>query len=360
MGVFAYFLANGVVMLHSAVLSREQMMVWGWRLPFILVVVPGVVAAWGRRRMPESELFLESLKSRTESNFVGFSFESPAITPQGTCGDHPTRRREGMRHLNADAAGNILYKHSSAMVICIGALSCPSVTGYVGLTWTASYLQQRGMPAVSSLGVTLISRFLHLLLLPYAGRLIDIHGIGWLTLRSSAATVLVGLPVFVMLDIRPTDFTVVLLTLGFGLGSATSFHHPFLFCAELFPTPVRSFCLGISWNLALCIWGGGSIVCAQASLRMSAYGPGFMISASGLVSIVSVLWAKREERLGRLCLAHRRASPYWEAGSPRPTEHRTWSHVKAAPVASIDAYPSQVRTPTLLTTGAVVGKVSSP
>ncbi|CAK9108331.1 Putative proline/betaine transporter [Durusdinium trenchii] len=41
-------------------LGEEQMMDWGWRIPFLLALFPGLLATMGRRCIPESGLFLRA------------------------------------------------------------------------------------------------------------------------------------------------------------------------------------------------------------------------------------------------------------------------------------------------------------
>merc|ERR1712032_1664978 len=59
-----------VYSLHET-LGEERMMQWGWRLPFLLSIIPGAIALWGRRRMPESEVFVkEQLHTTTKQTDV--------------------------------------------------------------------------------------------------------------------------------------------------------------------------------------------------------------------------------------------------------------------------------------------------
>ena len=41
-------------------LGEEKMKEWGWRIPFLAALVPGVIATAGRRCMPESQDFLDA------------------------------------------------------------------------------------------------------------------------------------------------------------------------------------------------------------------------------------------------------------------------------------------------------------
>lgn len=41
-------------------LGDGAMTQWGWRLPFLLALLPGSLAIWGRRRLGETAMFLAS------------------------------------------------------------------------------------------------------------------------------------------------------------------------------------------------------------------------------------------------------------------------------------------------------------
>lgn len=49
------------------ILGEETMVSWGWRIPFILALLPGVIAASGRRCIPESRSLLEAQANTAET-----------------------------------------------------------------------------------------------------------------------------------------------------------------------------------------------------------------------------------------------------------------------------------------------------
>ncbi|CAL1138628.1 unnamed protein product, partial [Cladocopium goreaui] len=49
------------------ILGEETMVSWGWRIPFFLALLPGVIAASGRRCIPESRSFLEAQANTAET-----------------------------------------------------------------------------------------------------------------------------------------------------------------------------------------------------------------------------------------------------------------------------------------------------
>ncbi|MCH1878691.1 MFS transporter [Alcaligenes ammonioxydans] len=70
---FVFFSAAVGILAASAVgwvlttwLTRAEMAAWGWRIPFLLGALGGVVGLWIRRSIPETEAFSESKKAGVE------------------------------------------------------------------------------------------------------------------------------------------------------------------------------------------------------------------------------------------------------------------------------------------------------
>jgi len=57
-GSIAFLLASAVTGLCEHNFGPEAMEQWGWRVPFLLSLPPGLVAMWGRRSLVETEEFL--------------------------------------------------------------------------------------------------------------------------------------------------------------------------------------------------------------------------------------------------------------------------------------------------------------
>merc|ERR1719204_2277497 len=53
----AFAVASGIVTLMESVLTLEQMMTWGWRIPFLISIVPGAVLILSRGNLHETEDF---------------------------------------------------------------------------------------------------------------------------------------------------------------------------------------------------------------------------------------------------------------------------------------------------------------
>lgn len=71
--------------------------------------------------------------------------------------------------------------------------------------------------------------------------------------------------------------------------------------------------MGISYNIGFSVFGGLAPVLSQASLDASAFGPGLVLSLSGLVTAATVLGAQLCHSRGLVRLAHVREVPYFSS-----------------------------------------------
>ncbi|CAE8740863.1 unnamed protein product [Polarella glacialis] len=246
-GAIAFILSSGTVAFLVAVLGPEAMLDWGWRIPFLIVIVPGLISFWGRHGLPESEIFLEEQRMRSERREHQEAAELDTFTQQSTAG--PTRKFQG-------------YCRECLCPVIIGfvaSVAC-AVASYSGV-WAPSYLQKQGMPQIDAL--------------------------------------LVGLPVFYGLSsavalgngsLSLSTAAFLFVSLGWGIVVGVVGSTLCVFVAELFPTSWRSRGFGLSYNLGLGYFGGtAGLMDNMLSEAFPAYGPGLYWSLAGLVSMIVLL-----------------------------------------------------------------------
>merc|ERR1712048_97579 len=153
------------------------------------------------------------------------------------------------------------------------------------------------------------------------GCLADVQGVGAATALGGGILALCGLPLFTILHLHPTNFTVVLLVYGLGYGFVGAmFATTNLFVTELFPTKVRNVGVGMAWNIGLTIFGGLGPAMAQASLSLSPLGPGILMSAGGIVTVATIFSGLLLQRRGKIQMAHVRMEPYFGTCGSREKE----------------------------------------
>ncbi|CAE8583469.1 unnamed protein product [Polarella glacialis] len=306
--------ARAVVYVMVELLGEEQMMQWGWRIPFLLALLPGLIAMVGRRYLPESEAFLE--RKAAEQEVAESSSDEGSNT--GSSADECSKPQT-----STFSVVKVLFRsHPHALLVGIGFTVSYAVFLYGGFVWGHSFLKAHGASEETLLLSGVIARLLQCLMALPVGWLADVRGVGWVTLVGAGAMTVAGVPLWMSLQSNPTDSTVVLVTYGVGyglLGSLTGTVF-YLFVVELFPTALRNMGVGISFNIGFAIFGGFAPFLAQVSLESCWLGPGILYSAGGLVTLVTILWGIRLQRRGILRLAHVRPEPYfgswaWAAGT---------------------------------------------
>jgi len=292
-GVFAFLLADGVALLSEELLGQERMVRWGWRLPFLASLGPGLLSLWGRLRLPETEEFLcEQRRLR------GFA----------EAGTKPGAQEAG---LSRRAVAEFCTLHGRAALVGFGASAGIGTTFYVGLVWCPAHLKEAGMDPTTAGCIGALGNAVALLTLLLAAHLGDVVGIGYCKLLGFAGGAVLGVPLFAALAANPNSALAGFLcvSLGCGLLGGLQGSAMLLFCAELFPAPVRALGFGLSYNLSVAVFGGLGGVLAEASLRATPLGPGLLLSCTSLLSLASVVAALLLQSRGALRLSHVRGAP---------------------------------------------------
>mmetsp|Transcript_33658 Transcript_33658/g.110151 ORF Transcript_33658/g.110151 Transcript_33658/m.110151 type:complete len:488 (+) Transcript_33658:62-1525(+) len=289
--------AQFVVYAITRALGEEAVKAWAWRLSFLLALIPGLVAIWGRRGIPESHMFLEQQKEEQ----AGASAETQEVGLE-------VRQVSSTRRVKA-----IVSAHWLNMLIGGGALASTAILQYGGFVWGQSFLAHAGLTADDTMLVGLCSRVVMLVLAMPVGWLADVVGVASVMLIGSLGFMLAGLPLWSMVQRNPQDLNQMMLSLGVGFGVLGSLVGtvPFYFVVELFPTAVRNTAVCICWNVSLSIFGGLAPIVAQVSVSWSPLGPGIMYAVGGFISVLSIQLGLFLQSRNMVQLTHVRKEPYF-------------------------------------------------
>jgi MHS family proline/betaine transporter-like MFS transporter len=271
-GTFAgYILGAIVVTVADAQLSHDQLISWGWRLPFFVALPLGIVGVYLRTRL--------------------------ADTPAYDALEREAQEREKENR----AAGELkkLARLWPFLLVCMGLVLAWNVTNYMLTSYMPTYVtdtlpKMQGGSSVSST----TSQYLQiavmavaLVTIPLLGRLSDRVGrkpIAWV---GSVGLVVLAFPMIELIR-HQTGVSIFLGLLIMGL---------LLICfsatmpstlPSLFPTDVRGAGLSVSFNVSVSAFAGttsvvvGALVSATGDLNWPAY---YLIIA-GLIGCASV-WA---------------------------------------------------------------------
>ncbi|USX53939.1 MFS transporter [Lentzea sp. HUAS12] len=227
-----------VMILLQALLDERQMSEWGWRVPFAVGAVAGVVVMYLRRTMDESEHFKAS-----------------------------DARKGGLRTL--------LTEHPRQLVAVLGL----AIGGTVAFYTFTSYLQKymvntAGIPKETAAVIGFAALTVFMFLQPAAGAISDRYGRRPVMLGFSVAGILLTVPILTVLG-RTTNpwaaFGIMVLGLTF-LSGYTALSA--IIKAEMFPTNVRALGVGLPHAIVTATFGGLSEPIALAlkqAGRESAY-----------------------------------------------------------------------------------------
>lgn len=266
----AFGIGAGLVCLLEAFLSEDEMQQFGWRIPFWLTSIPGGVSLYLLSYATESHLFLES---------------------RATVDVHASDPHFKSRCFHA-----------------VGALAASASWWYVGTVYIVTFLKDEGLADADATFCGFLSQLVSAMFSLLFGLLIDVHGVRFYSRTGAVLIGIAGIPLYMWLHASPTFMTAVgagLLTgvvTGYATSSAT------LYSAEIFPTRVRQEGVGVSYNLAVLLFGGmGPLLCAVVDTW---WFPGTWICVAAMVSSVSMYYYSSLHDSKLLTAAHIRPEFY--------------------------------------------------
>lgn len=270
------------------------MLVWGWRVPFLLSILPGAVALWGRNTMLDAEALEDEDEERAGAGAgAGDAGSEAASRPRRCC--------------------QLLRGYWPNLLIGFGGTIGIATMWFSAAFWPLTAILDPYLGS-NSLWVGFTVQVVGIAVTPVAGWLTDTIGVAFVTFAGAAFFALIGLPVYLVITSTPSYAPVAFLGVGLFYGLAQGFAGAtiYLFAGELFPKIMRCRGMAVSYNIAVTLAGGFGSSISQALLGVApAYGPGLFYSATGLWSALTVLTAVFLQRRGLVRLTHRRLAPYF-------------------------------------------------
>jgi len=255
-------LASGLITLLLALLSSEQMQAWGWRIPFYVGSLVGLIALAIRLRVQETPLF-EQLKARE------LIAKAPLI--------------------------EALREQPREILIAFAMSSYVAVSYYLVVAFVPTYLQSFvGMDHVDALTIATAASLLNIMVIAPPAWVSDRLGRKPVMIASSAGLALLGYPLFLMLSsggfattLAAALLFVILAASFFGAGNTTA--------VERFSTRVRYSGFALGYNVGAAIFGGTTPLIAAWLIHStgSNVAPAWYLIAAS-VAILLVIWRLRE------------------------------------------------------------------
>lgn len=294
-------------------LGKENMEDWGWRIPFVIAIIPGTIATLGRRCMPESDEFLEGRARGPAAQ----ADESEASESQIS---ETVKSGIGARGEACGKMKQLISGHWATLLVGIGAVVAVSVLQYGGLIWCSVLLQKKGTDSPILLAAGITARISSILLVPAVSWLADMQGIAWILFLGSSMLALLGTPLYMVMTTYFNSFEAVVASYGLGYGLIFTFIGMifFVYVCELFPVDVRNAGVGLSYNIGFCCFGGFAPMIFEAAFEHNTWAPGFLLSLAGLTTTASIIVSLLLQRKGKMQLTHIRPEPYFSpCGVPK-------------------------------------------
>ncbi|MEV5474262.1 glycine betaine/L-proline transporter ProP [Streptomyces sp. NPDC052207] len=247
-----YIGGAGLVTLLTALLSSDDLMAWGWRIPFLIAGPMGIIGLYLRMRLEETPAFAAEVEKAEAA-----------------------RPRVPLREMISD--------QWKALLLCMGLVLVFNVTDYMLLSYMPSYLtSELKYDETHGLLVVLGVMALMMVVQPFAGALTDRIGRRPLIAAGCAGFLFLSVPAVLL--IRQGGLLAVALGMG-ALGLLLVCFTAAMPAAlpALFPTRVRYGSLSIGFNVSVSLFGGTTplvvtaLIGATGNMMMPAY---YMMAAA--------------------------------------------------------------------------------
>ncbi|UXM92269.1 MFS transporter [Paenarthrobacter sp. JL.01a] len=264
-------MAAGVLAVLAATMPESEFLAWGWRIAFGLSALLVIIGLVLRLYVQETPLFKEAQRKR----------EAEAAT----------ERKMPLA---------ILFRRNwREILIATGSRMGENAGFYIYSLFIITYVTQiMGQPRQTGLTAVMIGQAVAVVAIPILALYADKVGRKPIMIGASIATVVWAFAFFALLNTGQV-WGIIAAAVGGLLIFAAYSSVIGAFFSELFPTDVRYSGTSVAYNLASLIAGSLSPIIALA--LYSAFGTGYAIgiylAAMGVISMVSVMFAKETKGL---------------------------------------------------------------
>lgn len=281
-------LATGAFALVSQ-LSEEDLLSWGWRLPFLFSAVMLIVGLLIRLRIDETPEF-EAARTRAAARRNTHPERAPLL--------------------------QLLKDHPGALLMTIGARLAETTASNIVNTFAIVYVTtQLAMPRATVLNGVLTAAFIGLLMCPLFGAISDRIGRRRVYMMGAAFMALFTVPFFLLLGTQSPMWILVGIVVAYNLGPTSMFAVQATFFSELFGPGVRYTGLSIAYQFSAII-GGFTPLIAAWLLQLDGGKPWYVAGYLILICLMSFACARRVRGDARITAAQ----------TPKAADSRVHSH----------------------------------
>lgn len=264
-GVGAGLVLASMAMALVATLPEEDMLAWGWRLPFLASIVLLGIGWLIRLRVPESPDFERMKQENTAVKVPLFK---------------------------------VLREHPRETLTIIGARTAENAWFYMSVTFALAYAaNQLQIPRADILAAITAGAALSLVTMPFCGYLSDRVGQKRLYFAGLLLLVAFVYPFFAMLGTREPQWVWWAMVLAVGVVFPILYAPESLLFARQFPAEIRYSGISVSVQLAGVLGGGFAPMIATQLLAAGGGQPRYVIAyliGMALVALVCTALMKRD------------------------------------------------------------------
>ncbi|WGY72877.1 MFS transporter [Burkholderia cepacia] len=239
-------------------LTPEQVLNWGWRIPFFFGLLIGPVAYYIRTSINETPEFLTSETTQTP-------------------------------------LADTFATQKQRLLLAVGAVVVGTVSSYLIVYMPTYAIKQLGIPASAAFAATIMTGVIQMIAAPIFGHLSDRFGRTGIMLTAAGIFLIFSYPLFHVLHRHPGIETLVAAQIFFGVLISAYFGVLPALLSELFSTQTRTTGMSIGYNLSVTIFGGFApfIITWLIGVTGNQLAPSFYLVAAATLSFAS-LWGIRK------------------------------------------------------------------
>lgn len=254
-----FLLPLALFALLNATLSPEEMMDYGWRIPFLLSLLLVIVGLFIRLRIDESPVFAQIRETKAEESrpLIEVVRDYPGIVVKGVC-------------------AKLIEACTFAMFTVI----------------VLAYGKANNLDANILMETMIVAVVLEVLAIPLMGALCDKVGRKPVYILGALLQVIMIIPFFMAINQDSFLLTQLVMILVLSVGHSMCYAPQASFFPELFPTHIRCSGIALIWQVGSLIGSGVLGLVAVKILQMTGghyYGLAIYVIVLGIISVIGLL-----------------------------------------------------------------------